>query len=146
MEGRKLLSLGGLLVVLAVGVSVAFRNRRARFAGHLSGDSCSGSLITSASPRSVQWPAMLEASGSVAPWQEASIGTQIGGYRLIDVRVNVGDQVKKGQLLAVLDPDLLRSEEAQLEATATKRLRPITSVRSNCGAPGRSVSRKYCSS
>ena len=73
--------------------------------------------VTSAIPRSVQWSATLEASGAIAPWQEASIGTQIGGYRLIDVRVNVGDQVRKGQLLAVLDPDLLLADEAQLEAT-----------------------------
>ncbi len=73
--------------------------------------------VTSAAPRSVRWSATIEASGAIAPWQEAIIGTQIGGYRLIDVRVNVGDQVKKGQLLAVLDPDLLRADEAQLEAT-----------------------------
>jgi RND family efflux transporter MFP subunit len=73
--------------------------------------------VTSASPRSVQWSDTFEASGVIAPWQEAIIGTQIGGYRLIDVRANVGDQVKKGQLLAVLDADLLRAEERQLEAT-----------------------------
>ncbi len=85
--------------------------------------------VTSASPRAVRWSATLEASGVIAPWQEASIGTQIGGYQLIDVRVNVGDQVKKGQLLAVLDPDLLRADEAQLEATfeqaEANRLRAI---------------------
>jgi RND family efflux transporter MFP subunit len=73
--------------------------------------------VTSATPRAVQWSATLEASGAIAPWQEAIIGTQIGGYRLLDVRVNVGDQVRRGQLLAVLDPDLLRADEAQLEAT-----------------------------
>jgi RND family efflux transporter MFP subunit len=73
--------------------------------------------VTSASARSVQWSDTFDASGAIAPWQEAIIGTQIGGYRLLDVRANVGDQVKKGQLLAVLDPDLLRAEEAQLEAS-----------------------------
>ena len=65
----------------------------------------------------MRWGVTVEAPGAIAPWQEASIGTQIGGYRLIDVRVNVGDQVKKGQLLAVLDPDLLLADEAQLKAT-----------------------------
>lgn len=72
--------------------------------------------VTSATPRSVQWSDTFEASGVIAPWQEAIIGTQIGGYRLLEVLANVGDQVKKGQLLAVLDPDLLRAEERQLEA------------------------------
>ena len=52
---------------------------------------------------------------AIAPWQEASIGTQIGGYQLIDVRVNVGDHVKKGQVLARLDPALLQADAAQLQ-------------------------------
>jgi RND family efflux transporter MFP subunit len=72
--------------------------------------------VTAASPRNALWAGVLEASGVVAPWQEAIIGAQIGGYQLSDVRVNVGDQVKKGQVLAQFDPDLLRADEAQLEA------------------------------
>ena len=72
--------------------------------------------VSTASPRRLVWPATLAASGAVAPWQEASIGAQIGGYQLIDVRVNVGDHVRKGQLLAKFDPALLRADEAQLQA------------------------------
>jgi len=58
----------------------------------------------------------LEAAGAIAPWQEASIGAQVGGYRLVDVLVNVGDQVAKGQVLARLDSSLLQAEAARLEA------------------------------
>jgi len=72
--------------------------------------------VSTAVPRRMVWPATLAASGAVAPWQEASIGAQIGGYQLIDVRVNVGDRVKKGQLLARFDPALLQADEAQLQA------------------------------
>ena len=72
--------------------------------------------VTSATPRSAQWSDTFEASGVIAPWQEAIVGTQIGGYRLTDVRVNVGDQVKRGQLLAVIDPDLMLADLAQLQA------------------------------
>jgi RND family efflux transporter MFP subunit len=72
--------------------------------------------VTRALPHSALWPATIAASGAIAPWQEASIGSQIGGYQLIDVRVNVGDHVKKGQVLARLDPALLRADEAQLQA------------------------------
>jgi RND family efflux transporter MFP subunit len=72
--------------------------------------------VTSAMPRRVIWSKTLEASGAIAPWQEASIGTQIGGYQLIDVRVNVGDQVKKGQILAQLDPALLLADQTLLQA------------------------------
>ena len=73
--------------------------------------------VTSATPLEAMWPATIDASGAIAAWQEASVGTQIGSFQLIDVLVNVGDQVKKGQILARLDPALLRADEAQLQAS-----------------------------
>lgn len=72
--------------------------------------------VSLASPRRVTLPQRLTASGVIAPWQEASIGTQIGSYQLIDVRVNVGDRIRRGQVLARLNPALLQAEEAQLLA------------------------------
>lgn len=74
--------------------------------------------VTSTRPREVTWPVTLKASGAIAAWEEASIGAQIGGYQLIDVRVNVGDQVKKGQVLARFDRALLLADQAQLQANA----------------------------
>lgn len=72
--------------------------------------------VTMASPRRVTWPDVVIAQGAIAPWEEASIGTQIGSYQLIEVGANVGDQVRRGQVLARLNPALLRAEEAQLLA------------------------------
>ena len=72
--------------------------------------------VTTASPTREQWAQSLSASGVIAPWQEASIGTQIGSYQLVEVRVNVGDQVQRGQVLARLNPALLQAEDAQLVA------------------------------
>ena len=76
--------------------------------------------VTTTVPHEAAWPLALEASGAIAAWQEASVGAQIGGYRLILVRVNVGDQVRKGEVLAELDPALLRADETQLEAAAVE--------------------------
>lgn len=72
--------------------------------------------VTTAVPRRLAWPDLLMAQGAIAPWEEASIGTQIGSYQLIDIRANVGDEVRRGQVLARLNPALLRAEEAQLVA------------------------------
>ncbi len=72
--------------------------------------------VTSTTPREVNWPIVLNASGSVTAWQEASVGAQIGGYQLIEVLVDVGDHVSQGQVLARLDPALLQAEEAVLLA------------------------------
>jgi HlyD family secretion protein len=54
------------------------------------------------SPLLSQWPSTLSANGSIAPWQEAVIGAESSGLRLATVQVNVGDQVKRGQVLATL--------------------------------------------
>lgn len=62
------------------------------------------------------WPGLVEASGSIAPWQEASIGTELSGVRLEEVLVNVGDTVAAGQLLAHFSEDSLKAEYARLEA------------------------------
>jgi RND family efflux transporter MFP subunit len=74
--------------------------------------------VTAARPLRAVWPITLEASGAIAPWQEATIGAQVGGYRLIDVLVNVGDQVVSGQVLARFDPALLEADAARLTASA----------------------------
>jgi RND family efflux transporter MFP subunit len=73
--------------------------------------------VTTTVPRRESWHTTLEASGAVAPWQEASIGTQVGGYQLTEVLVDVGDRVRKGQVLARFDQALLRADEAQLQAS-----------------------------
>jgi RND family efflux transporter MFP subunit len=72
--------------------------------------------VTAARPQRAMWQVTLEASGTIAAWQEASIGAQVGGYRLVEVLVNVGDQVTKGQVLARFDPALLRADEEGLKA------------------------------
>lgn len=72
--------------------------------------------VTAASPRRALWPTTLEVTGAIAPWQEAIISTQISGYQLTEVLVNVGDQVKKGQTLARINQSLLRADEALLVA------------------------------
>lgn len=63
------------------------------------------------------WPEILVASGEIAPWQEAIIGSELTGIRLEEVLVDVGDAVSKGQLLARYSEDELRIELAQLDAS-----------------------------
>jgi RND family efflux transporter MFP subunit len=73
--------------------------------------------ITTATVGSAAWPAVVEASGGVAAWQEASVGARLSGLPLAEVRVNVGDAVRKGQLLARFDDATVRAEVAQAEAS-----------------------------
>ena len=68
------------------------------------------------SPVSAQVPMTLQANGNIAAWQEASIGAEIAGLRLVEVRADVGDRVRKGQVLAVFASETLKADLAQLEA------------------------------
>ncbi|KIQ36320.1 hemolysin D [Variovorax paradoxus] len=72
--------------------------------------------VESATAREVTWPATLDATGSIAPWQETVVGTQVAGQRLLELRANVGDTVRRGQLLARFDADTLRADCDQLQA------------------------------
>ena len=59
----------------------------------------------------------VKANGSLAAWQEAIIGAEAQGLQISEVRVNVGDGVQRGQVLATLQSATVRAELAQAEAT-----------------------------
>jgi RND family efflux transporter MFP subunit len=61
-------------------------------------------------------PLRVSANGSIAAWQEASVGTEANGLRLAEVKVNVGDVVKRGQVLASFAPDTINADLAQSRA------------------------------
>ena len=67
-------------------------------------------------PQMASLPVRVLANGNIAAWQEASIGTEANGLRLAEVRVNVGDVVKRGQVLATFAPDTVNVEVAQNRA------------------------------
>jgi RND family efflux transporter MFP subunit len=72
--------------------------------------------VTTERPSSAQLPIKLAANGNVVAWQEAIIGSETGGYRLNEVRVNVGDIVKKGEVLAVFASESVNADVAQARA------------------------------
>lgn len=59
----------------------------------------------------------LMAEGPVEPWQEAIISARVGGLTLTDLKAEVGDQVRKGQVLARFDTRVVRAELAQAKAS-----------------------------
>ena len=72
--------------------------------------------VTTAQPSTATLPLRLGANGNVAAWQEAIIGSESGGLRLTDVKVNVGDVVEKGDVLAVFSADTVNADVAQARA------------------------------
>lgn len=76
--------------------------------------------VTVAQPQQTTLSRSINANGNVAAWQEASIGTEANGLRLADVKVNVGDVVKRGQVLATFAPDTMRADVAQIRAAVAE--------------------------
>jgi RND family efflux transporter MFP subunit len=80
----------------------------------------------------------VSANGTVAAWQEAIVGAQIGGLRLSDVLVNVGDAVKRGQTLARFDRDTVLAEIASTRAGMAEANAAIADAKFNADR-GRSL-------
>lgn len=72
--------------------------------------------VTAARPQTTSMPIQLAANGNIAAWQEASIGSESNGLRLAEIHVNVGDQVRAGQVLAAFDSDTVAADVAQARA------------------------------
>ncbi len=113
---RRYVIAGGLIAALViVGAAVAMRFRAPPPTANAGPPPVL--TVTSASPRTVTWADTIEISGAIVPWQEAIIGPQISGPQITEVLAEVGDQVKKGEVLARLDKALLRADEAVLLAS-----------------------------
>lgn len=108
-----------LLLVAAVAVLLARRN------GEATADKGAAApkpalTVTTTTPQAATLPVRLAANGNIAAWQEASVGAEAGGLRITEVRVNVGDRVGKGQVLATFASDTLRAELAQARASVAE--------------------------
>lgn len=73
--------------------------------------------VVAVKPQMQDWPMQLPAHGNIAAWQEAIVGSELTGLRLTEVLVNVGDIVKRGQVLARFDAQTVAAEVAQQQAS-----------------------------
>ncbi len=73
--------------------------------------------VSTVSPGNGALGLQLQANGNVAAWQEAIIGAEVNGLKLTEVRVNVGDMVKKGDVLATFSADSARADVLQAQAS-----------------------------
>ena len=82
-------------------------------------------------PEVRELPMRIGANGNVAAWQEAVIGTEVSGLRLTEVRVNVGDVVRRGMLLAAFSADTVQAELALQRATLAEAEASFAEAKAN---------------
>ena len=87
--------------------------------------------VTAVQPQSNALGLQVSANGNIAPWQEAIIGAEVNGLKLTDVRVNVGDVVKKGQVLATFSADTARAELLQVQAAVAEAQATLAEAAAN---------------
>ncbi|MEB3790404.1 efflux RND transporter periplasmic adaptor subunit [Acinetobacter sp. IK40] len=73
--------------------------------------------VTVVSPQQQNWKQTFTANGNIAAWQEVVIGSELSGQRLTRVNVNVGDEVRRGQVLAEINSDTIRADLAAAKAS-----------------------------
>jgi RND family efflux transporter MFP subunit len=121
---RPLTAIVGIAVLGGAAVWVSTRaSARSDPAPDPSAPQRAGQTVTATHPLRSDWSRGLTAKGSIAAWQEMSVGSELGGLRVAEVRVDVGDHVRRGQVLArfsddVLAAELQRRQAAQDEAQA----------------------------
>lgn len=87
--------------------------------------------VTVTQPQLAALPATIRANGNIAAWQEASVGAQVGGLRIAEVRVNVGDHVKRNQVLAVFAKDTVLADLAVQKAQESEAVAALADAEVN---------------
>src|SRR6188472_1174884 len=55
--------------------------------------------VTAAEMQPVELARTITMNGAIYAWQDVIIASEVGGYRVAEVNVDVGDRVKRGQVL-----------------------------------------------
>lgn len=119
-----LLSLTSSLTVLAVVMPMSAASAQ-------TGPARPALTVSVTQPLLTPLPATIRANGNIAAWQDASVGAQVGGLRIAEVRVNVGDHVKKGQVLAVFAKDTVLADLAVQKALESESVAALADAEAN---------------
>jgi len=87
--------------------------------------------VTAVTPQVQTWPQLVQASGPLTAWQEVVVAPETGGLQLVELKVDVGAQVKRGQLLARLADDSLRTDQRKQEAAVAQARASLEQAQSN---------------
>jgi HlyD family secretion protein len=121
MKTRTRIAIASAVAVLAAAVALTLGAARAaddKVAP--TGPARAALTVNVTQPQAAALPVRVNANGNIAAWQEASVGTEANGLRLADVKVNVGDVVKRGQVLATFAPDTMNADVAQIRAAVAE--------------------------
>ncbi len=107
-----------LLLLGVIFLSACSKSEPEKTAGKAAEQTASASMAVSlvkAQSRNIE--RSIIASGPVSPWEEMQLGVELSGVRVTSLKVDVGQQVTRGQLLLELDHRSLDSDLRQADAS-----------------------------
>lgn len=133
MNRKTLTLVGAAVAVAALAAVVALRAQDDEVPPPASGAAAAkpALTVTVTTPRSGRWPVTVAANGTVAAWQEAAVGAEAQGLRLTEVRVNVGDRVRRGEVMARLQSQTTAAELAATRANLAEAQAAQAEARAN---------------
>src|SRR5882757_6743936 len=119
-----------LVVVVGVGAAgiVAERHLAASPSSASSTKADSPPRVEVVRPRRATVAQRLQTNATLEAFEEADLFAKVAGY-LSDVRVDIGDHVKAGQVLAVIDVPEMKQELAEAKAQLEAKRSSLESAR-----------------
>lgn len=87
--------------------------------------------VTTLVPGTAQWPMQLSATGTIEAWQEALIGSEVDGLRLTELKAQVGEAVRRGQVLATFSNVTVKADVAQAQAAVAEAEALLAQAKAN---------------
>ena len=87
--------------------------------------------VTTVKPQQTTLNKLLSANGNIAAWQESSVSSEVNGLLLSEVLVNLGDHVKRGQVLAKFAASSIEADVAQMQANVAEANATLLEAESN---------------
>lgn len=110
-----LVSLRSLLLVASLPLAISACSKPAPDEDQQAADT-SAMAVTVSPVATRAIPRGVVVSGAVAPVEDMQLGVEVTGLRVTELRVDVGERVRRGQVLLRLDSRMLDSELAQANA------------------------------
>ena len=126
----------GLLIVVGLAYyKISHKNNAADKVTENASDSANtpkASLtVTTVKPQQTALNKLLSANGNIAAWQESSVSSEVNGLLLSEVLVNLGDHVKRGQVLAKFAASSIEADVAQMQANVAEANATLLEAESN---------------
>jgi RND family efflux transporter MFP subunit len=129
LRSRRALAVPLVAMVLGVGAFTVYGSASSRSAP--APRPIASVTVELVAPMPSKFTRSIAATGTVAARDELVIGSDATGVRLLEVLVDVGSTVTKGQLLARGDDATLRAQLAQMEAQIRQAQAELTQADSN---------------